>query len=95
MLANWQGTAFDVAYIIQGIAMLIVAIVMFQSKAFGKVTAYVAIVLGVLALVPPTLGTVGMICAVVSVLPLWIWSILIGRKFLEISQNDTILLNEG
>lgn len=87
MLANWQGTAFNVAYVIQGLSMFLIAIVMVQSKVFGKITPYVALVLGVLALIPPTLGTFGMICAVASVFPLWIWSILIGRKFLTLSYS--------
>lgn len=84
MLANWQGTAFNVAYIIQGIALLLIGVVMFQSKILGKVTGQIALVLGILSLVPPTLGTVGMIFALVSVFPLWIWSMLIGRKFLQL-----------
>jgi hypothetical protein len=80
-LANWQGTAFDVAYVISGIAFLLISIVMFQSNAFGKLISYLTLVIGVLMLIPPTAGSIGMALAVASVFPLWFWAILIGREF--------------
>lgn len=43
MLANYQGTAFDVSYVLLSLAPLIVSVVMLRSKVFGKVTAYVGI----------------------------------------------------
>ena len=85
MLANWQGTAFNVSYVMAGVALLIIAIVMVRSKIFGKVAAYTAVILGVMALLPPTAGTVGMIFSLGSLLPLEIWAILVGLRFLRMS----------
>ncbi len=85
MLANWQGTAFNVSYVMAGIALLVIAIVMVRSKIFGKAAAYTAVILGVMALLPPTAGTVGMIFSLGSLLPLEIWAILVGLRFLRIS----------
>ncbi len=86
--ANWQGTAFNVAYVLQGISLLITALVMICSKVFGRFTAYTALALGILAILPPTVGTVGMVSSLLSVLPLWIWSILVGLRLLQIARLD-------
>lgn len=90
MLANWQGTAFDVAYVLEGVALLIIGVVMLRSTIFSKVTARVGIVLGVMSLVPPTAGTIGLFFALGSLVPLEIWDILIARKFFAIAKmRDT------
>ena len=39
MMTTWQGTAYDVSYVLGGIAGLILAVVMLQSNVFGKTTA--------------------------------------------------------
>jgi hypothetical protein len=86
MLASWQGTAFDVAYVLEGVALLIIGVVMLRSTIFGKVTARVGILLGVMSLVPPTAGTIGLIFALGSLVPLEIWDILIARRLFQIAK---------
>lgn len=82
MLANWQGTAFVVSYVLAGAAALIVSVVMLRSGVFGRVAAFAGIAMGVAGLVPPTLGTVGLIFSLVSLVPMVIWLFLIGRTLL-------------
>jgi fumarate reductase subunit D len=84
MLATYQGTAFDVGYILEGVALLITAVVMLRSTFFSKKTAYVGILLGVMSLVPPTAGTVGLLFALGSLAPLEIWDILIARRLYQL-----------
>jgi hypothetical protein len=84
MLAIWQGTAFDVAYILEGVALLIMAVVMLRSTLFSKRTAYVGILLGVMSLAPPTAGTIGLLLAPASLAPLEIWDILIARRLFQL-----------
>jgi len=86
-IANWQGTAFDVGYVIEGIGLLLAAIVMLKSTLFDKTTAYIGIATGFLALVPPTLGIVGMIFALGSLLPLEIWAVLLAIRFFQIARE--------
>jgi fumarate reductase subunit D len=88
MLAIWQGTAFDVGYILEGVALLIIAVVMLRSTLFGKRTAYVGILLGVMSLVPPTAGTVGLFFALGSLVPLEIWDILIARRLFQLGRLE-------
>jgi hypothetical protein len=84
MLATWQGTAFDVSYVLSAIAILIVSAVMLRSHhLFSKTTGYAGLSAGVLALVPPTAGTVGLILSLVSLVPMVIWLALIARRLLR------------
>lgn len=84
MLATWQGTAFDVSYVLSGLAILIVSAVMLRSHhLFSKTTGYAGLSAGVLALVPPTAGTIGLVFSLVSLVPLVIWLALIARRLLR------------
>ncbi len=84
MLVTWQGTAFDVSYVLNGLALLIVSAVMLRSRhLFSKTTGYAGLSAGVLALVPPTAGTIGLVFSLVSLVPLVIWLALIARRLLR------------
>jgi hypothetical protein len=84
MLATWQGTAFDVSYVLSALAILTVSAVMLRSHhLFSKTTGYAGLSAGVLALVPPTAGTVGLILSLVSLVPMVIWLALIAQRLLR------------
>jgi hypothetical protein len=87
MLAIYQGTAFDVGYVLEGVALLIIAVVMLRSTLFGKKTAYVGILMGVMSLVPPTAGTIGLLFSFGSLAPLEIWDILIARRLYQLGSE--------
>src|SRR5215211_9229987 len=85
MLATWQGTAFDVSYVLSALAILIVSAVMLRGhhRLFSKTTGYAGLSAGVLALVPPTAGVIGVVFSLVSLVPLAIWLALIARRLLR------------
>jgi hypothetical protein len=84
MLATWQGTAFDISYVLSAIAVLIVSAVMLRSHhLFSKTTGYAGLSAGVLALLPPTAGTIGLVFSLVSLVPMVIWLALIARRLLH------------
>ncbi len=56
MLTTWQGTAFDVSYILGAIALLTVSYVILRSNLFGKFTAWIGILTSVLMFIPPSAG---------------------------------------
>jgi Domain of unknown function (DUF4386) len=87
MLALYQGTAFDVSYVLGGVTSLIIAVVMLRSNIFSKGTAYVGLLMSVMMVVPPTIGTIGLVFALISLLPLAIWFILIARRFFMLAQS--------
>jgi Domain of unknown function (DUF4386) len=88
MLVTWQGTAYDISYVLSAFAVLIVSAVMLRSHLFSKVTGYAGLSAGVLALVPPTAGTIGVVFSIVSLVPMGIWLALIARRLLGLSHYE-------
>ncbi len=86
-LASWQGSAYNVSYVLGGIAALIIAVVMLRSEVFSKATAYVGIVLGVMMLLPADAGPVGLVVSLVSLVPTAIWLILIALRLFEFGRS--------
>jgi hypothetical protein len=76
--------SFDVGYLLEGVALLIIAVVVLRSMLFSKKIAYVGILLGVMSLVPPTAGTIGLLLALGSLLPSVAWDIMIARRLFQL-----------
>jgi hypothetical protein len=86
MFATWQGTAFDVSYVLAGIAALTASIVMLRAGVFGRLAGYSGILMGTAALVPPTVGAIGLVLSLLSLLPLLPWLFLCGRGLLRLAR---------
>lgn len=86
LLVRYQGTAFNVSYVLVAIAFLIDSVVMLKSKFFTKKTAYFGIAMGILMLLPPTVGMVGFVCSFLSLIPMLIWFVLVARKFSQLTK---------
>jgi len=84
MLAIYQGTAFYVGNFLGTIALLIISVVMVQSKVFNKATGYVGIAANVLGLGLFVPTTIGLAASVVSVVFLMVWWLLIARTFFRL-----------
>jgi hypothetical protein len=78
VLKTWQGTAFHVGYLLGSLAGILIGLVMLGSVAFGKVTAWLAILANAVGL-GLYLPGVGVYIAVFSVLFLEIWYALVAR----------------
>jgi hypothetical protein len=87
MLVTWQGTAFNISYIVGGLALLIVSFVMYRTDVFGRTIANLGIFMGILMMVPPTIGMIGVIISLVSLIPLVPWLVLLARRFFELSNE--------
>ena len=86
LVAGWQGTAFQVAYLLGSIAGIAVGFVMLQSSDFSKVTAYMIILANVVGF-GLYIPVVGVYISVFSVLFLEIWYILLGQKLVVLGQS--------
>ncbi len=84
IIANWTGTAFNVAYFLGAVFAITVSIIMLRSHVFGKATAYAGLALGVLTLVPASAGTVGLVLSLLALVPTVIWYILLARRFFQL-----------
>jgi hypothetical protein len=83
-LGMWQGSAFQSAYILGSIAPIILSLVMFKTRGWGRAIAWWGIGANVIALcfyVP----RIGVYLSIFSVVLLWVWDILVARKFFQLA----------
>lgn len=86
MLAIFNGTAFQLNYVLGSVVMIIISVVMLRSNIFSKVTAYMGILAGVIGFglyVP----TIGIYISIFSVVFMAIWYILIARRLFQLGQG--------
>lgn len=84
MLATYKGTAFDVYYILNAIALLMMASVMLRSNIFGRGIARAGLISGILMIIPSTAGTIGLIFSLASLVPWAIFLILLIPKLFRL-----------
>ncbi len=80
-LASFTGTAFDVYYVLNGVALLVFAWVMLHSPLFSKATAWWGLASGILMTIPSTAGMIGMVFALASLAPWMVFLVLVTRRF--------------
>lgn len=89
--ATWavaHGTAFHVGYNLFSVYLLVVAVVMLRSGAFGRATAYSGILAAILnwGLYMPGIGV---LLSVLGVFPFFvIWNVLVGRRLLQLGRAE-------
>jgi hypothetical protein len=86
MLATFEGTAFQVSYVLASVAGITIGAVMLRSDIFSTVAAYALIVGDVIGL-GLYLPTIGIFLSVISVPVLWIWYVLIGRRLIQLGSG--------
>jgi hypothetical protein len=84
LISSWQGTAFDIYYVLNGFALIIISCVMFKSSIYNKKTAAIGLASGILMMVPSTAGTLGLIFSLASLVPWIVFSVLILIRFLQL-----------
>jgi hypothetical protein len=85
-LAAYNGTAFHVSYILGYVAKIVIGAVMLRSSVFGKPTAYIGIVAGLVGFgiyVP----SIGLFLSILSVLLIAVWNFLIARGLFRLGQD--------
>ncbi|MBL0888351.1 DUF4386 family protein [Myceligenerans indicum] len=82
MVATWIGTAFDVYYLFNLVALLVLAVLMYRSAVFGRATAWWGLTAALLMAVPSSFGTLGLVFALVSLAPWSVFAVLVGRRML-------------
>jgi len=86
VLAGWQGTAFQVGYLLSSIAGIVIPVVMLRGTIFGKATAVLGILANAIGL-GLYLPAIGIFLALFSVVFLELWYILLGRRLLQLGQG--------
>jgi hypothetical protein len=85
---GYKGTAFNVYYILNGIALVIIGFAMLNdpAKTFSKRTAIWGLISAFLMTIPSTFGIVGLIFSIASLVPWIVFSILISKQLFAFSK---------
>jgi hypothetical protein len=89
LLTVYNGTSFSLGYFLSGLAMLLVSTVMLRGAVFSRMTGVAGVVAGVTGLVPANMGTLGFVLSFMSLLPMVVWLILLGRRLLQFGSGTT------
>lgn len=80
MLATYRGTIFDIYYVLNAAALLIMAWVMLRSQVFSKTTAWFGLIAGILMIIPSTAGTIGLVFSLLSLVPWAVFLVLVVKR---------------
>lgn len=94
VLSGWQGTAFNVSYILGCLAMITICIAMLKSALFSKAVSYTGLVSGILMILPPTAGLPGMVLSFSSLVPALAWLVMVAFKLLRLAKNSGSVVDE-
>ena len=86
LLAGWEGTAFQVSYVLGQLAGIVVGVVMLRGSLFGRAAAVVLIAGNVLGF-GYYLPRVGLAVSAFSGVVLWVWYLLIARALLRLGRG--------
>ena len=90
LLAGWDGTAFQVAYVLGQVAGIMVGLVMLRSGRFGRATPY-TLITGNLVGFGLYLPAVGLTISAFSGLVLWAWYLLIAPRFFRLDRGRAMV----
>jgi len=88
-LTTFNGSSFDISYVLGGVAIITMSGAALRNPAIGRPTATVGIVTGVLMLLPPTAGKIGLFVSMVSLIPTLAWLVMTARRFFLISKSGS------
>jgi hypothetical protein len=74
MLATWEGSAFQVSYVVGQLAGILIGIVMLRTRLFGRLVPYVLIIGNVVGF-GYYLPKIGLAVSAFSGVVLWVWYI--------------------
>ncbi len=88
LFATYKGTAFDIYYVLNAVALFIFAIVMLRSKVFSKVCAVFALISAFLMTIPSTAGMLGLIFSLASLIPWAVFLVLMIPQLRRLEANQ-------
>lgn len=86
LVATSIGTGFNLGYVFGAVATLLIAAVMLRGAAFSRVTAYVGLAMGALMVIPATVGTLGLVLSLLSLIPTVVWLIMVGLRLFQLDR---------
>ena len=88
LIARYKGTAFDVYYVFNAITLILISMTMYKSRDFKRSSATWGLIAGIFMIIPSTAGTLGLICSLLSLVPWIVFSVLIGRRLIQMAKRQ-------
>jgi hypothetical protein len=88
LLVSYNGTVFNISYILGSVALIILSIVMLKTNVFNRATAVLGLAANIIAL-GLYIPSIGVYISIFSVLFLWIWDLLIAIRFLQLGNPNS------
>ena len=79
LLTLYNGGSFGLSYILGAASTLIFSAAMVRYRVFGLLPGVIGIITGISMLVPANLGQIGVLIAMLSLIPTLVWLILLSR----------------
>jgi Domain of unknown function (DUF4386) len=94
VLATWEGSAFQVSYVVGQLSGILIAIIMLRTRSFGRLVPYTLIIGNVVGF-GYYLPKVGLAVSASSGVVLWVWYIAIARSFLNLGRSKDAATDRG
>jgi hypothetical protein len=87
LLISYNGTVFNISYMLGAAALIIISVIMPQNDLFSKATAYLGLAANIIAF-GLYIPVVGVYISVFSVLFLWVWDLLVALRLLRLAVEN-------
>jgi hypothetical protein len=87
LLTLYNGGSFGLSYLLGAVSTLTFSVAMVRHRVFGLLPGIVGIITGVTMLVPANLGQIGVVVAMLSLIPTALWLVLLSRAFLRAAKG--------
>jgi hypothetical protein len=94
-LAAFQGTAFDIYYVMSAVMLISFGWLMLRAPEFGPLPGWLAVAAGVLMLIPATAGQVGIYLSLASLLPWFFLLFVLWRRLWRLGQAPSLDLRSA
>lgn len=88
MIFEWKGTAYVIYYILNCIALYLFSISMIKSSVYNKSIAVIGLISAFFMMIPANFGTLGLIFSLLSLIPWYVFSVLIAKVFFRLSNSN-------
>lgn len=89
LMASYSGTSFNVYYVLNGVALLIIAVVMLKTSIFTRLTAIMGLLAAIFMMIPSSFGLIGMIFSLASLVPWAVFSVAAAKRFFQLANEET------
>jgi hypothetical protein len=87
LLTLYNGGSFGLSYLLGAVSTLIFSVAMVKHRVFGLLPGIVGIITGITMLVPANLGQIGVVVAMLSLIPTALWLVLLSRAFFRTAKG--------